>query len=145
MKIYKCDLSDSISIWMQYKDRINEGECYNNCFRLISEIPSTSAMKAVIGYVISSNNIEKAAVRHCWLVVKDKYTHEDKVIDPTIFADGYSPAQVIKYGYVEVARMKVEEWVEKIINNDRMPGVKGFRNEKKIIEMLQNEGYKVLD
>ena len=149
--VYRSDLSQTALNYAKYSHLFKEAQCYINAFTLLAMLMSEndeqlnkSSLKGVIGYILSENDVEKAAVRHCWLKYTDKYTGETKAIDVTPLAEGYSVSQMLYYQYLEIVSYTPQQWLEITEKNNGIPCVEGLKGEDSILKYLQSEGYNIL-
>ena len=138
----RISLGDSIYICEKYKGLFNESECYNNAFKALGHLvleDKKSNYVGCIGYVLSTDGINKVAVRHAW--VKNKY---NAIIDVTMPLYDYGIQSILTFEYLEVCTLTLRDWLEKIEKNNNIPCILNIRGEKKIIEILVKENFQIL-
>lgn len=138
----RISLGDSIYICDKYKGLFKEEECYNNAFKALGYLnieDKKSGYVGCIGYVLSTDGINKVAVRHAWL--KNKY---NAIIDVTMPLYDYGIQSMLSFEYTELCTFTLKEWLGKIERNRNIPCILNIRGEKKVIETLIIEGFQVL-
>lgn len=142
LKYEKIDYDESIKLFSKGYNHIHKGQCYNNVFVLFPEANQLKKEKLEIiyGYVLSQNVEKKIAVRHCY------YRIDKKIVDPTMIIDGYVMGEANLFKYVPIVAFEdMNEYFNLIELNKMLPALEdNFDNESKIIELLLEQGYRVI-
>ena len=137
---YGIDVGSSVMAYQENKKDYEKSQCFNNAFMCLTNNMRTYKNNFyVIGYVLSTDGVNKAAVRHAWNIINGI------PVDVTMFANDENPISVLYYTYLPCAVYTNEEAVDAIEKNNNLPALPKTDKEKRIIRSLKRKGFMVME
>ena len=135
--VYMIDIGASIMYYQKRPDYYFDGECYNNAYRCLQNNIGAKN-KTVYGYVLSSNDTKKVAVRHCWNIINTIPT------DVTMLANDINPISLLNFAYLPIVEFNMPELLKAVVENNYLPALPIFKKERYYIKKLKEKGFEII-
>jgi hypothetical protein len=108
----------SQELYQKNPDDYIPGRCYDNCFRVLMNNRRKSLYATVCyGYLCSGiPKLNGVAVRHGWIVI------DGQIVDVSVPAGGYPPANALCYLYIPWREYSVAEYLE-AMDEEALPDI----------------------